>query len=42
MLSDIFEPLDSDIKSLIAHIKSVDPLYVKFFLYNFGLFLFIY
>jgi hypothetical protein len=28
MLSELFEPLDSEIKSLIAHIKSVDPLYV--------------
>lgn len=28
MLSELFEPLDGEIKSLVSHIKSVDPLYV--------------
>lgn len=26
MLSDLFEPFDSEIKSLIVNIKGVDPL----------------
>ena len=26
MLSDVFEPFDSEIKSLIVNIKGVDPL----------------
>lgn len=30
MLADLFESLDGEIKSLIANIKSVDPLYVLF------------
>ena len=28
LLSELFEPLDGEIKSLVAHIKEMDPLYV--------------
>lgn len=41
MLSELFEPLDSEIKSLTAHIKSVDSLYVLFIELNY-LFIFVY